>query len=229
MKNSEVSSLLFTAALISGILISVNLNISRDKSMSLDEYQKYYEDRFRILSDINVIKADNKKLNEKIEKYTQRDEINKELENNLNLIGINDIEGEGIIIKLEDGDVNQFEASDSFIMRQKTIHDNDINEVLNELKAAGAQAISINDRRLTINSYVQCGGQFLKIDDVKEPAPFVIKVVGNPKKILARINDGTSKFKSLENRGIKIEKNISDNVKIPKYHRDVNFDKIEKN
>ena len=54
--------------------------------------------------------------------------------------------GEGVIIKMEDStrDAKAGENPNLYV-----IHDDDILRVVNELRAAGAEAISINEQRLT--------------------------------------------------------------------------------
>ena len=64
--------------------------------------------------------------------------IDKELEQTRVNIGKTDVEGEGVVIRLNDNEDNDIIASDLI-------------ELVNELRYAGAEAISINDIRI-INS-----------------------------------------------------------------------------
>ena len=128
---------------------------------------------------------------------------------------LTDIEGEGVIITLEDGEEQKGQEIDSFIRRQRTIHDNDVNELLNDIKGAGAQAISINDERIIYNTSVYCAGQFLKIDkNIKTPAPFEIKIIGEKERLEAELLSDQSTLERLKNRGIKINFKTVDNIKI---------------
>ena len=62
------------------------------------------------------------------------------------------------------------------------IHDEDLLRVLNELCAAGAEAISINDQRIVATTEVRCAGPTVSVNNVRSAPPYVIKAIGNPKK-----------------------------------------------
>ena len=92
------------------------------------------------------------------------------------------LEGPGIIINMNDSlaEVGEFENPDWYV-----IHDGDILEIVNELRAAGAEAISINDERVTATSNIRCGGPTINIDGKRHAVPFVIKAIGDPQKLEA--------------------------------------------
>ncbi|MGL4451471.1 MAG: DUF881 domain-containing protein [Sarcina sp.] len=224
MKNSEINLFMFIAAIIFGVLVSINLGIVNggNRKISIEEYQDAYEKRTKLLSEINILEKETKNLKAKVLElennlsYSKKIEIiEKELEINKNLLGLTDVKGEGVILILEDGQEEKDEFVDSFIRRQRTIHDNDINELLNDIRSAGAQAISINDERINYNSSVYCAGQFLKIDKiVKTPAPFNIKIIGNQEKLKQELLSGESTLKRLGNRGIKVKMEFLGEIKI---------------
>ena len=58
------------------------------------------------------------------------------------------------------------------------VHESHIFKVINELKIAGAQGISINGQRIKENSYIKCTGPVITVDDKTFPAPFVIEAIG---------------------------------------------------
>jgi uncharacterized protein YlxW (UPF0749 family) len=68
------------------------------------------------------------------------------------------------------------------------IHDSDINQTVNELKAAGAEAISINDQRLVAMSPIRCAGPTVLVNNVPQPPPYVIRAIGNGKTLQAAMN-----------------------------------------
>lgn len=227
MKNSEMNLFMFVAAVVLGILVSINLGLinSEEKKISIEEYQDAYEKRTKLLSEISNLEKKTKYLEEKILEYSSDkssdkkiDILEKDLENNKNMLGFTDVKGEGIILTLADGEDMEGEFVDSFIRRQRTIHDNDVNELLNDIRVAGAQAISINNERITYNSSVYCAGQFLKIDKtIKTPAPFQIKIIGNKEKLERELLSGESTLKRLKNRGIKVELEVLENIQIDAY------------
>ena len=84
------------------------------------------------------------KASENTEGSTEKEE---ELKKNNILIGLTDVSGEGVIVTLKD---NTNVSLDSTILDPSMVivHFGDILGIVNELKNAGAEAISINDQRV---------------------------------------------------------------------------------
>ena len=90
------------------------------------------------------------------------------------------LEGEGVIIKMDDSlrEKNSGENENLYV-----VHDDDILRVINELKAAGAEAISINGQRLTATSEIRCAGPTISVNNVRSSAPYEIKAIGEKKSL----------------------------------------------
>lgn len=72
--------------------------------------------------------------------------IKKELDNALMSAGLTEVTGNGIIVTLDDSTLE--ENSDFYVdQNDYLVHDEDILLVVNELRGAGAEAISINEKR----------------------------------------------------------------------------------
>lgn len=108
--------------------------------------------------------------------------MEEELELARNYANYEKMQGPGIVITMNDSlaEVAEYENPDWYV-----IHDGDILEIVNELRAAGAEAISINDERVTANSNITCGGPTINIDGKRHAVPFVIKAIGDPQKLEA--------------------------------------------
>lgn len=90
--------------------------------------------------------------------------------------GLVDVKGPGITIKLDDALVRQPE----YEVNWQIIHDEDIEVILNDLKKAGAQAITINGERVVPMSEQLCAGPTIKINDNRYSVPYYIEVIGDP-------------------------------------------------
>src|SRR5574344_1123183 len=106
-------------------------------------------------------------------------------------IGTSDAKGQGIIININDG--------------SDLIHQEDLIIILDELKNAGAEALSINDQRITYNSYLYCDGGVILIDGQKIGNPFTIKAIGNAETLYSSMSRNKGYISTLTNDGIKIE------------------------
>jgi uncharacterized protein YlxW (UPF0749 family) len=81
--------------------------------------------------------------------------------------GLTDVKGRGIVVTLE---------NNAFIH----VEDYDILNVVNELRAAGAQAISVNDERIVAMTEIREAGQYIMVNGKQFEAPFVIKAISDP-------------------------------------------------
>ena len=96
------------------------------------------------------------------------------------------------------------------------MHDVDILSVINELKNAGAEAIAINNQRLTPNSGIICGGNVIEINGEKVGAPFEIKAIGLPEQLAALSRPG-GYLELLKGATVGVELKKSNAITIPKY------------
>jgi len=68
------------------------------------------------------------------------------------------------------------------------IHDTDINATVNELKAAGAEAISVNDQRVGAVTPIRCAGPTVFVNNTAQTPPYVIKAIGKPLTLETALN-----------------------------------------
>lgn len=149
-------------------------------------------------------------VNEKISEYEQTivdnteasEVLAKELEQFNNILGKNMVTGEGVVITLTDTE-------------NQRIWSEDLRELVNELKEAGAEAISINDQRIVYDTYiVDISNTFIRINGQEMiVSPYVVKAIGNPKYLesgLSKKQYGYIDTKLAEGKDItlKREKNI---------------------
>jgi uncharacterized protein YlxW (UPF0749 family) len=68
------------------------------------------------------------------------------------------------------------------------IHDVDIQAVLNELRAAGTEAIAINDQRVVSTTAVRCVGGVVNVNGLATNAsPVRIKAIGDPDTLVSAL------------------------------------------
>ncbi len=134
------------------------------------------------------------------------------------LAGTTEVEGQGIIVTLDDG--NELDMTgEKFVI----VHDSDIRMVLSELASAGAEAVSINNQRIVATTAVRCVGSTVMVNDVKVAPPFEISAIGNSETLEAAINIKGGAADYLKGWGLLIMTKKSGNVKIPRYSGVVNM------
>ena len=103
------------------------------------------------------------------------------------LAGLTPVQGPGVLVTLNDSK-KRLPTMPAGVAPPNIIHDSDINQVVNELKAAGAEAIAVNDQRLVATSSVRDAGPSIFINNTPTVLPFIIKAIGNPKTLATAIN-----------------------------------------
>ena len=126
------------------------------------------------------------------------------------LAGATDVTGEGIIVTLDDGNTVA-EGSDVLV------HDSDILTVVNELKAAGAEAISVNGQRIIATTAIRCVGPVIQINYQKVAAPFTIKAIGNAQYLESAMTIKNGVVDVLKKYGINVKVERNKNLVVTKY------------
>lgn len=156
-------------------------------------------------------------LQEYINNATQGDKtaelLKKELAQMNSISGITDIKGEGITITLKDAEI----LDPNLLAEDQIVHDTDILKIVNELRASGAEAISINEQRIINTTAIRCVGPTILVNDVKIGAPFVIKAIGNSDTLYSGMNLTGGIVYTLKKYNIQVEVKQSDEIEIPKY------------
>lgn len=128
--------------------------------------------------------------------------------------GLTALEGSGVIVRMDD--------SNSTFSRDENpnlyvIHDEDILRIVNELRAAGAEAISINGQRLIATSEIRCAGPTLSVNNVRSAPPYEIIAIGDRNSLENSIKMRGGVEDALKIWGIQIDVQTLDRVYIPPY------------
>jgi hypothetical protein len=216
-------------ALTTGICIQIKTVKSTNSASSQNykennlraEVLKYKEKYDNLLKETEKVDA---QLQEQIESATKNNSELEETKNQINeknkTIGLAEVTGPGVIITVADSDIDSNSVVDAtdFI-----IHDTDILKIVNELKNAGAEAISINNQRVILTTPIICGGNIININGERIGSPFEIKAIGSPE-ALANLSRPGGWLSKLEKRGIKVSAiKKSNSITIPKYSGVLNF------
>lgn len=238
MKNNKGFFFVFIATIIIGILISMNYHLKGNQSftqLNSAEFQNAVEERATLYRQIGNLKEDNGEKRDKIRNYAQNDTKNDKILEDMKaqikdygmFVGANKTEGPGIVLKINDGITNAREENTDQI-NNKLFHDNDMALVLNELKVAGAQAISVNKHRVVPWSGVICSWAFLQFEDGSmEYAPFNIYAIGDPEKLKAALLEDGSHVKQLMFRKLYVDIQVVDKIVMPPTTANINVNHMK--
>lgn len=148
---------------------------------SLDLQEEY----MKVQEEVKRLREDNTRLQNMVAQGTNASvELNASLQESKLFSGLTEVEGPGITIILRDS----AQPPDEFIPEANIVHDYDVLRVVNEMWAAGAEAVSVNGRRVGPTSSFRCVGPTILVDSVKIASPVTIRVVGDPDALFGAIN-----------------------------------------
>ena len=168
-----------------------------------DELKNKYDESQKIVEEYQTNSATNDSLIASMKKQI----------NTLGLLaGTTDVQGEGIIITLYDGNNSG-----------SLVHDSDVLTVVNELRVAGAEAISVNEQRIITTSAIRCVGSVIQVNYQKVAAPFEIKAIGNAQYLESALTIKNGVIDVLNGYGLKVTLTRESNISIPKYDGALSF------
>jgi uncharacterized protein YlxW (UPF0749 family) len=98
--------------------------------------------------------------------------------------GTSPVRGPGVEIVVDD-------AKDAETDRERVI-DTDLQKIVNGLWRAGAEAITINGKRLTVLSAIRHGGRGITVNFQPLERPYRILAIGDPQQLASRFAETTS-------------------------------------
>ena len=224
--NSGIIWLIILSILL-GVLLSLQMkqNIDDYDLVSLKNIQMMKNEINNIrkeMDDIKELTENKKKELEKLKTVIddEDEDISELLQDEIDKLklvsGLEDVQGPGIRIIIDD---NKDEAVVGEQINDDIVHDADIQIILNDLRKAGAEAISINGQRVMSRSEIKCGGPIIRVNGRSSAPPFVITAIGDPKLLYAAINaPNTHGWLLREVHKLRVEALMKDNVYVPKYY-----------
>lgn len=101
-----------------------------------------------------------------------------ELDRQQLMAGLTPVKGPGVLVTLDDSDVQIPRGADP---NAYIIHEYDLRDIVNLLWMAGSEAVAINDERLVGNSSIYCLGSTVMVNSTRLSPPYYVRAIGNPK------------------------------------------------
>ncbi len=173
---------------------------------ALADWKTKYEEVSTQLDDINARIAE---YNTTINDNEQASKlIDEELQESNILIGKTDVYGEGVVVTLANSNEQQIEAYDLI-------------DLVNELRYAGAEAISINEQRvLNMTEIVDMGDYaYITVNSQRIQEPYIVKAIGDKDYINSILNlKGSGFVDRSKTLGMNVSSRTENRVEIPKYN-----------
>lgn len=229
MKRWKVALTLGIVCCILTIAISIQLKTVDDASSTVSLTLTSNDLRDQVLKSkekydkkVKELENSEKELQNRREQATNNDEGSARKEEEIKqaniYLGRTNVAGDGIVLKLQDNNsVSRSSISPLDNIELYLVHAGDLVILVNDLKNAGAEAISINGQRIVNNSSIYCAGNVIKINGEKISSPIEIKAIGNPDLLYGSITIPGGYIELLKDTGVIVDVKKAKNIEIGKY------------
>ena len=177
----------------------------------LSDWKTRYEDVAKQLEDTNKrIEEYNKTIEDN---EAAADLIDDELTESNILVGKTDVYGEGVEVTLSDGDYSDVNASHLI-------------DLVNELRYAGAEAISINGIRILAMTDIVEMDSYILISLQRVQGPYVVKAIGDKDYMSTILQLKGSGFVDITS-DINVSLAFKNRVEIPKYNGELEIEYMQ--
>jgi len=146
-------------------------------------------------------------------------ELNTELDDYEVIVGLTPMEGEGVVVTLDDGTYEGLKDRNDF-KNDAIIHSTDILDVVNILWMAGAEAVAINEERVVGTTSINCIVNTILVNESHVGTPLEIRAIGESEELANFIND-PGRLIDLHSRqreyNLKLEARETDQVAVPSF------------
>lgn len=190
----------------------ISLNDNAELKDEVLRWRQSYKDAYEQLEEVE------QRLEEVRTEASTNSEIDTEVENQIKknnaLLGLTEVKGSGVIIRLDENR----EVSDEEIIDVNSylVHDGDLIHIVNELFNVGADAISINGKRIVSTTSILCDGNIIRVNDEIVGVPIEIKAICYPAATYNLRRKG-GYLSLMVSGGVIVEMEESDDITIPKY------------
>ena len=228
-KNKKGRPVVMLVFALLGIVIALQIKsvakINKTKTESVSAEIKQYEDAIKTL-EADIAESKEKKdslksrynsemaylYNNEKEFYELYKKYETDIEEHRFYAGLVTVSGPGIDIGLDDAPV-RYESVAGLL-----VHDIYLNEIVNTLREAGAQAIAINGERIVPMSEMLCMGPSIRVNNKKLFAPYHIEAIGDSQKMITAFKS-SSIYALMIKENLIVDPVVKDNVVIKKYNK----------
>lgn len=217
-KTGQVSIMI--VCLVLGIMLAVQFKNTQNSEVNLRgaRTDEVYVRLMEVTEERDALAKEVLSLREKVINVSNDNNANRELQEEMQkanmAAGLLPVYGQGIVVTLNDSarTVQMGEDPNALL-----VHEVDILNVVSELKASGAEAISVNEERIIAMSEIRCAGTTILVNTNRIAPPFIVKAIGDPQMLESGLTIKGGVAQKLKDYGLQIQIQKSENVEIPAY------------
>lgn len=212
-------------AMILGVLLVFQFRVVRyiEQGVSVGRVQELTVELRQLEREKLKLAAEASDLSVKLQKVSQgQAEAEKALEDELEkarlLAGLVPVTGPGVEVTLDNPPANRGGATSLYVIR-----DEDLLRVVNELRGAGAEAISINGQRIVATSEIRWAAPFINVNLTRLVPPYHVLAIGNPGNLRSALEIPGGLVEYLQGLGVQVKIQAHDRLTVPGYSRPLEF------
>lgn len=222
MKTEKPVFIIALVCMLLGIMISIQFraNLKSPGSLSVDRWSELTVQLDHLRQQNASLSQEVINLREKLMRGFSSSTIKEEANKYGLAAGVTHVKGTGIIVTLRDNADLPLSAGnpDDLI-----VHDWQLLFLVNELRAAGAEAISINGERMVSASEIRCAGTNVLINMNRVFSPFEIRAIGDPESLESALRIRGGEYDALTLSGIDVKIDKRSIVEIPAFKGDMKY------
>ncbi len=227
MKMRSYYWILLMFGVVMGFMLAIQFRITRDmqSTPNLDRPIALTQELDEARNSRDQLQAKVDELRNQLDSAVTGPELSrlkKELEEARQEAGMKEVQGAGVEVTLNDSNKVLLPGENPNFY---VLHDGDVLRVLNELKAAGAKAISLNGQRIISTTEVRCIGPTILVNkNQRISPPFIISAVGDPETLSSSLKMKNGVIDYLQFWGIQVDVKKIDKLTVPAYAGGLVFD-----
>jgi uncharacterized protein YlxW (UPF0749 family) len=184
------------------------------------ELTKIKNERDLLQSEVETLEARLKEIEESESKGSVLiKNLNEDLNRYKALSGLVDVAGQGVEILIDNPQTSVDSTYESNLVYDYEL----ILSLVNELNAAGAEAISINDQRVLSTTEIRAAGSDINVNKIPQNLPLIIRAIGNSVTLDNAVTNRMGIVAELRDRKYVVEVKRMEKVTISKYAGVVEF------
>ncbi len=213
-------------ALFIGLVISIQITTTQGSDQGglvplakaqgyLEELKKVRAEKDATLEQLNELESRLDKIEKEKadEDYFVKGMVS-DLEKYKMAAGVVDVQGPGVIVTVDDPvPTDEFTDEYSVIMLRYEL----LLSLVNKMKDAGAEAISINGQRIIATTEISLAGENVNINTVPTAPPYMIKAIGSPETIESTLTIRFGIIEQMKSYGLRIDIKQKDSLEVPRY------------
>lgn len=213
-------------ALFIGLVISIQITTTQGSEQGglipFAKAQGYLEELKKVRTEKDNALEELNRLEERLEKI-EAEKANEDfflaslvsdLEKYKMAAGTVDVKGPGVIITVDDPiPTDEYAGDHSVIMLRYEL----LLSLVNKLKEAGAEAISINGQRIIVTTEISLAGSNVNINTVPTAPPYIIKAIGDPETIESTLTIRFGIIEDMRKFDLRIRIEQKDEIEVPRY------------